>query len=132
MWITPKLNWTPSDYYNFNDLNRVENNTEFIRDYFNDIGFKIPLMTFNKTRDVNWIELISSINRVEQNIEGIKNNSFIPPEYISGKVWSNANVFNYEDANRYERNLEYFKIWGQRVIDSFIYCGEFYCGEEVI
>lgn len=29
-WISPKTNWNSEDYYNFEDLNRVENNTQIV------------------------------------------------------------------------------------------------------
>ena len=40
--------------------------------------------------------------------------------------------FNYEDANRYESNLELLYKWAQLIYESYKYCGEFICGEEVI
>lgn len=130
--INPKTDWTSEDYYNFEDLNRVETNTQFVAEYLLSIDYRLKLEEIKTDREMNSIDFISSINRVERNIDTIRANMVTPPNYGQMKVWSNIKGFNFEDANRYERNLELLYKWAQLIFRSYKYCGEFACGEEVI
>lgn len=31
-WVTPKINWQPTDYINYTDLNRIKNNVQALKD----------------------------------------------------------------------------------------------------
>lgn len=66
MWITPKLDWTRTDYYNFEDLNRVENNSEVVTGL---VGYFIglPPLSFLTERSMKRIEFADSLNRIEGN-----------------------------------------------------------------
>ena len=130
--ITPKVDWNSNDYYNFEDLNRVESNIQFVADYLVNTGYTIPLESIVINRDMLSIDFISSINRVERNLDSIRTNLVTPPNYGDMKVWSKGLGFNFEDANRYERNLLLLYKWAELIAQSFKYCGDFYCGEEVI
>lgn len=128
-----KTNWTSEDFYNAEDLNRVEANIEFIADYLYSIDYPVELGGIVTDRNMMDIDFISSINRVEDNLENIRSKmDIIPPGYGSKKTWTNRMGFNYEDANRYERNLELLYKWAQLICESYRYCGTFICGEEVI
>lgn len=130
--IPPKINWTSEDYYNAEDLNRVEANIQFVKEYLESIDYTIPLEEINTGRDMIDIDLINSINRVERNLDSIRSNMVTPPGYGQAKVWTNRMGFDYRDANRYEINLELLYKWAQLIFESYKYCGEFACGEEVI
>lgn len=130
--ITPKTDWTSDDYYNFQDLNRVEKNIQIVANYLKSIDYEIPLEDIVTNRDMMSIDFVSSINRIERNLDSIRKNMIIPPGYEEMKIWTNNMGFSYEDANRYEKNLELLYLWATRIYESYKYCGEFYCGEEVI
>lgn len=130
--ITPKVNWNSNDYYNFADLNRVESNIQFVADYLVSMGYAIPLEAIVTNRDMLSIDFVSSINRVERNLDSIRANLITPPTYQDMKVWSKGMGFNFDDANRYERNLLLLYKWADLIAQSFKYCGTFNCGEEVV
>lgn len=130
--ITPKINWNSEDKYNFMDLDRVEANTQFVANYLQSIGYTIPLEDIITNRDMASIDFISSINRVERNLDSIRSNMITPPSYEDMKTWTNKIGFDFRDANRYERNLLLLYKWAQLIFDSYKYCGEFACGEDVI
>jgi hypothetical protein len=133
MLINPKTDWTSEDYYNFEDLNRVEVNIKFVAEYLKSIDYNIPLQEIIIDRGMETIDFLSSINRVENNLESIRSKmEIIPPEYGFMKIWTNRMGFDFTDANRYERNLELLYLWATRIFDSYRYCGTFSCGEEVI
>lgn len=130
--IPPKTDWTSDDYYNAEDLNRVEANTQYVAEYLESIGYKAPIKDTRIDRSIESVDFISSINRVESNIEAMKDVFIKPPGYLDGKTWVTGKGFNYQDANRYERNLELLHHWGENTEKEYKYCGEIYCGEEVI
>lgn len=131
--IPGKTNWTSEDYYNFEDLNRVEANTQFVVEYLESIDYNIPTVEIVTSRGMESIDFISSINRIESNLESIRSEmDILPPNYGTMKIWTNKIGFSFEDANRYERNLELLYFWAQKIFDGYRYCGEFICGEEVI
>lgn len=131
--ITPKTNWTSDDYYNFEDLNRVESNTQFVAGYLQSIDYPVQLEEVVNNRTMIDIDFLSSINRVERNIESIRSSmNIIPPGYGAMKIWPQKTGFSHQDAIRYEKNIELLYLWATRIYESYKYCGTFACGEEVI
>lgn len=129
-WMEPKTDWTPNDTYNFDDLNRVENNTADVAAFLESIQYKVPPLTVVTNRDKKSIDFISSINRVESNIEALKDAFIIPPGYQGKKTWAVGMGFDYRDANRLERNLQLLYEWAHLAKENLKYCGTFYCGED--
>lgn len=128
-WIEPKINWSSEDYYNFEDLNRVENNIEVIKVIVN-LYFKDMDLTINRTRNMKSIEFADSLNRIEKNIKVLKENSVTPLIWIDSKLnWQPGTSFNFEDANRLENNLLHLFNLLEITIDNFKYCGTLNCGE---
>lgn len=132
MLISPKINWTSDDYYNYADVNKVESNIKIVANYLESIGYIIPLEDVITNRNMLSIDFISSINRVERNLDNIRVNMITPPSYETMKVWSNKMGFSFDDANRYEKNLLLLYKWAQLIKESYKYCGTFACGEEVV
>lgn len=128
-WIVPKLDWLPDDYINFVDFNRIENNTREVAEYLNSIQYVLPSLTIIDNGDKSSIDFISSINRIEQNLERIRTNFLTPPGYGGAKNWAAGIGFTYEDANRLESNLQLLLEYGLLVYKSFRYCGVAICGE---
>lgn len=129
-WIPPKTNWTSQDYYNFEDLNRVENNTEYINELLKLLEYNIDLV-IEKDRDVVRIEFAKNFNRIEGNIDLIK--VYRPKNWIAPKLdWKYDTPFSYVDANRLENNLSVLYNYAKGNIDNFKCCGAYICGEEVI
>lgn len=125
-----KTDWTAVDYYNADDLNRVEANTQFVAEFLESIDYVIPLEPVETGRTKASIEFADSLNRVEGNIELIRENFLTPPGYAAAKEWKALMAFGYVDANRLERNLELLHKWGLIAKDNLRYCGTFYSGEE--
>lgn len=130
MWINPKTNWKATDYLNYADLNRIEKNTEFVAEYLVNISYIVPIGTVVSNRTMQSIDFISSINRLEENIDIIKNSFLTPPGWQDKKVWSLGKGFSYDDANRLENNLKILKEWAEIAKDNLVYCGTFNCGTD--
>lgn len=132
MWIEPKTDWVEDDLYNAEDLNRVENNTSEVVIFLESIQYDIPDITVNTSRNNASIEFLSSINRVESNLETIKNAFVTPPGWLGTKTWIKTMGFDYQEANRLETNVKLLYELAQLTKDNFRYCGTFYAGEEEV
>lgn len=128
--IPGKINWTSEDYYNAGDLNRVEANTQFVAEYIKSLSYNIHELDVKTDRTMNSIDFLSSINRVEENLEAIKKNFITPIGYENKETWKLGKGFSYIDANRLERNL--LKLYELALIvkDNLVYAGTFNCGSE--
>ena len=129
-WITPKLNWLASDDINFVDFNRIENNMQEVVAYLNSIQYPMPSLTYNTARTLSSVDFLSSINRIEQNLESIRTNFMTPPNYGATETWVAGKGFDYTDANRLEQNIQYLMDYGLLVFQSFRRCGAYTCGDQ--
>lgn len=143
MWTTPVYDRTLSDVmevknnplssntkgaFNCSDLNRIENNIEYVANLFEQL-YKFNPVTETKT---NWnitdIPTLTQINRIRNNIIHLK-------QTIDIDGWENiefTKTMNYERLNIIEKNLllikeklEYFQehgtpIIGNNVLDSVL------------
>lgn len=130
-WIPPKVDWTSEDYYNFEDLNRVENNTEVVEALVRSFE-SIPELEIIKYRDIFSIEFADSLNRIEGNIS-ILGERRKPFGWIPNKLdWQSNQKFSYADAIRLENNLKILYEHYKKNSNTFQYCGMYICGEGVI
>jgi hypothetical protein len=130
-WMPPKIDWTSNDYYNFKDLNRVENNTEVVEALVK-LFASMPKLEIIKDRDILSIEFADNLNRIENNIDILGKRRELPG-WIPNKLdWEYNQKFSYVDANRLERNLKILYDYYKKNSSMFKYCGMSTCGEGVI
>jgi hypothetical protein len=127
--IDTKTNWTSEDYYNFEDLNKVESNTQLVAEYIRSLQYDIPELITRTDRNMTSIDFKSSIERVQENIEKIRMN-FLTPLNYQGTRENISKGFSYIDANRLEDNIQKLYELALIVKDNLIYCGTFNCGSE--
>nr|WP_272595581.1 hypothetical protein [Paenibacillus apiarius] len=119
------------DFYNFDDLNRVENNTIEIAALIALFGFPPALQT-ETGRTMQRIEFADSLNRIESNIDRLRQR-YKPAGWLPNKVdWKANDPFDHKDATRLEKNLALLHFYYRGNVDNFRYCGAYTCGEEVI
>ncbi|MGL4571864.1 MAG: hypothetical protein ACRCVJ_12455 [Clostridium sp.] len=128
-FIKPKLNWNRADYYNASDLNRVENNTLVLANILSKY-FKDTKIITEVRRDFKSITFAEDLNRIESNIELIRDNFHTPFVFEVPKVnWAIGDRFSFIDANRLENNLWHLFLLINNATDNFKYCGTLNCGE---
>lgn len=132
MWLAPKLNWTEDNYYNAEDLNRVETNTLEVAQLIEQlIGVNVNLESTVTNRDYSSIEFADSLNRVERNLEKLSVLDLDGLRQLKTN-WQVGDSFSYKDAVRLENNLSILYNVLSKNITNINYCGVFNCGEEVI
>jgi len=131
-WQEAKTDWSSDDYYNAEDLNRVENNTlEVARLIQQLVGVNVNLEATVTDRSYRSIEFADSLNRVERNLEklSVLNLGKLKPLKTT---WQTGDIFSYKDAIRLENNLTILYSVLNENVANVNYCGTFSCGEEVI
>ena len=107
MWQQPKTDWTSVDVYLAADLNRVELNTQHIRDSIVASGYTVPELTYKTDWTQEDILFNDDFNRIEGNIKAIADVYFTGSEWEALKTnWVPMNSVDYTFANRVERNLK--------------------------
>lgn len=131
-WLTPKLDWTADDYFNPEDLNRVENNTIEVTKLIKELLEAQVILDSPKTdRDYTSIEFAEGYNKVERNIERIKKYNLTGWENPKTD-WEPGDPFGHKDILRMEKNLNLHYKMLKGNIEMIPYCGTFSCGEVMI
>lgn len=128
-WTNPKTNWTSNEAYNFGDINRVESNMEYVRSELIGIGYTVPSLTFITNRNILSYDLLSSVNRIESNMEAIK--LFTPPGWLDTITWTADTRFTNYHANRWESNVQLLHDYVPLVESAFRRCGAIVAGQGV-
>lgn len=126
--IDVKEDWLPSDTINAADFNRIEANARMCRDYIKALQYAIPTLSTVLSRDQLYVDYLSGINRIEQNIDSIRANFVTPPGYLPAETWVPNKTFSNVDANRLEIDIKLLMDYGAFVYKSFRYCGATICG----
>lgn len=135
MWVLQNLktDWTADDYYNHDDLNRVEMNMWELRDAINQRNGVNISMTFNTGRTRSSIEFPTSLIRIEVNQNILY--GYLPyfSNFIPSKIdWDYGDQkFDFNDANRLEKNVftMYLFVAGNKD-NTGRYCGKVIAGEK--
>lgn len=126
-----KTDWLPTDYYNFEDLNRVEVATKIVKDRIAIFRGEIVPITTVTNRTETSIEFADSLNRIENNILQLKltfpNTALFE---FSKTDWVHDTPFDFSDANRLERNLYDMFYAIEANISNIPYCGQIIAGQE--
>jgi hypothetical protein len=126
-WITPVTDWDATEYYNFHvDLERVENNTDYLDDYFSSLGYVSGISSIVTGRDNTALVYYDDMNRIEANILALKTCSYEPLTWSTpNTAWASAaTTFDYNVADRLEVNLLGLKTMMESIEAAFLICGD--------
>ena len=104
-WITPKTDWTSSDYFNVEDYNRIRGNIQYVYEYALRL-YKVFGIDVMQERTLGGAVAAELLNDVENNLDKIVENTYNLIEYRPSKSFEPGQAaWNYDDLNRIERNL---------------------------
>lgn len=130
-FLEAKINWSPTDYYNYEDLNRVESMIETVKPKIEEYRNKTITLLAITNRTKESIEFADSLRRIEQNILFLGNELNTPTGFITPNTnWSYNSPFSYEDANRLEKNLVILDNYVTGNLSARLYCGQYTVGDE--
>ena len=128
MWIEPKINWKPTDYYNIEDWKRVRSNLEHVWSWM--ILNRLPnqfLLETDTGRGRDELPYVHLVNNMEKNLAYLQNVFGVTfTENVAQKTWySRLDALytvnpDYTDWNRWEIILKrvYESI---QYIDTYIF-----------
>ncbi|MEG2412385.1 MAG: hypothetical protein RSA29_10530 [Clostridium sp.] len=123
--------WTSEGIYNPEDLNRVESN---IIETLDELKYLCKTAGIGKTkvdRTYADVEFADSLNRIESNIESLKNQFHEVPGWIPTKnTWRPLEPFSFIDANRLEINIKLLYELIRNAKASIQFCGVIDCGDD--
>lgn len=104
MWTTPKTDWSSTDYFNLTDYNRIKNNIAYIRELALEVFVDFPFedMGNDKTSYTEY-PYADEFTAMEDNLEYIRENTFLFDDSEHKQWYENQRTPNYEDFNRLER-----------------------------
>lgn len=112
-WIEPKVNWSPDDYINTSDYNRIRSNVEYLKasaeNHFSKFDFSYPLgppVTYSTYA-------YSSVwNELEDRLQDIVDNTFALDIGDKQTFAANQSYIDYQELNRLESAcLRYKKMF---------------------
>lgn len=139
-WISPIFDRTQADVdeirsnplsentkgaYNYNDLNRIENNCGILQKLLLEkfgINIKIQIKTDWCIEDIPTIE---EIDRIRSNIIKLINNMNLGDEYNDIEF---SNTMNYIKANIIEKDMHLLKNIADTYSKKARFCNSFFCG----
>lgn len=131
-WVAPVTTWTSAGYMNFADFNRIEANTDYLRDYITTNIGTAPATTGIKTDwDNTGLPYANVINKLEGNVQALRNIFTGDPTGWQTLIttWKTLDAFDYADANRIETDLGLLKTMAENVVAGLLYCGDVIAGE---
>lgn len=130
-WLGTKT-FTATDKYNPEEINRVGENLQYLVDLLASYTLTVTLPYTLKT-DFAYTDFpyISKINELKANVNAVKNSYFtvIAPALVESAA--RVQAFDYVEANKFELNLQAIYETANDVIQAFMICGTFNCGQGV-
>ena len=104
---------------NYDDLNRIEGNIDYLQTEFNNLGYSVSLVI--KTWTNSGLPNMDDFTRILENITTLYNLITTPSSLPT-------NMLNYEEVNKMEKCIYEIKILLEAMITDFQKCGMFKCG----
>ncbi len=110
MWQEPKIDWVSTDSFNFEDYNRIKNNIAYLRKMALSFYSTVPFEDMGDDKNgYNEFPYAEEFNRLEDNLELLRNSTFIFNNEEKKTWYANEKTPDFEDFNRIERIcLDYY------------------------
>lgn len=131
-WTTPKTDWTNSDSYNYGDINRVESNTLHMKSLLDSLGYAVPSLVTVTNRTVISYDDLPSVNRLEANLNTLKQSFITPSNWQATITWTPSTAFTHTHANRWEQSLLDLYTLANQSAEGRRFCGTFIAGQEAL
>ena len=120
-----KWTWTPLEYLNFWDLNRIEYNTRYLYDWLQQEGYGTRTLTTKTNWTKEDIPRWSDIQRIRENVDYLQECYFSIPEWR--EIVYNDTI-DASQMNAFEWDLHLIDLWLSRMVSFRIYSGMLYSG----
>lgn len=110
-WVSPKVNWKPTDRFNIVDYNRIKNNLEYLHERACKLYFPFDIADMGEdflTYTPYWD--VDRFNEFEKNLEEINNHIYTQDFGASQTFYPNGVFIKYDELNRIENATLLMKI----------------------
>lgn len=121
-----KWTWTPLEYLNYWDLNRIEYNTRYLYNWLQENGYGAKEITTKTNWTKEDIPLRKDVDRIRGNVDDLQTCYFAIPEWRE-IVYNNT--IDAKQMNAIEWDLHLIDEWLSKMVSQFVYSGELYAGE---
>lgn len=129
-YINPKLNWSANDFVNFDDLNRVESNTQYVADKLNEYGYYCPAITTKTNWAMSDVVYAEDLNRIESNIKTMQEAYYVTEEFEELKIdWATLDPVTFNFNNRIEKDIDIINRLIESMKQYYVYSGVSVCGQ---
>ena len=111
--------------FNATDINRIENNIQYLSDRLNELYYYNNLVTEDSWTKESTV-YANHISRIINNVSVLMSAYHTP----NSADKSPETLLTYEQANALERNIFLIKVMLDNMVALFRECGTFWCGEE--
>ena len=111
-------NKTSKGYYNYTDLNRIEEWTQYLAGVLVTAGYSIPTMTFKTDWSKYDMPTEANMERIRTNIKTLRQNY-----YQGTAIYSNLKKMTYQKANNIEKILNELNNFYESMVNSYVRCG---------
>lgn len=120
-----RWDWTPPEYLNAVDLNRIERNTEYVYAWLQQQGYGAQTLIYKTDWTKQDIPLWSDIQRIRQNVDYLQECFFAIPGWME-IVYNNT--VDAGQMNAFEWDLHLLDLWLSRLVSFLVYSGTIYSG----
>lgn len=104
MWIESKTDWVIGDKINISDYNRIKNNISYLREKALELYINFPFEDMGNDKiSYEDYPYADEFNALEDNLESLRQNTFLFDDSDPKQWYENQRTPNYEDFNRLER-----------------------------
>jgi LysM repeat protein len=125
-----KVDWKPTDYLDFEQMNRMERSIQILKDVAKDYGsvsFSFELSTNRLETHTEWAD---SFNRIEEGILTIAKFFDLEGSIVAKIDWKSLDPVSYVDMNRIEQNILDLYKFVHGNLSLIKYCGQTIAGDE--
>lgn len=123
--LESKWTWTPLEYLNYWDLNRIEYNTRYLYDWLQQEGYGTRALTTKTNWTKEDIPRWSDIKRIRENVDYLQECYFAIPEWR--EIVYNSTIDSGQ-MNAFEWDLHLIDLWLSRMVSFRVYSGTIYAG----
>lgn len=109
-------------------LNRIENNTEYIEQYFESLGFREWSDSYKKNWNYLDLPIGSDFERILRNITHVVDARYLTESSVPG----NLNAPTFDQINTIEKLLQELKDMYETIPKSYKYSGTFNSGQVIV
>ena len=120
-----------NDYVNFDDLNRVENNTQWVADKLIEYNYYFKPIVTKTDWNMQDIVYFNDLNRIENNIKTLQEAYYVSDDFKTPKTdWKTLDPVDFNFNNRIEKDIDIINNLIDSMSKYFIHCGVCNAGQD--